>query len=120
MEFIAVSRSLPTPNTGNSTPMPRSKPSMTTYMNTANARIAAQAFVSNELSAMAALPGTRGHCLPGRDARGVRGRIRRFRLVRLGCARHELEQIPGAHAKHGEVHDDERDQRRAHCRRREW
>ena len=55
----------PTPNTGNRMPMPRSKPSMTTYMNTANARIAAQTLVSSVLSAMVRLL--------RRAARGERG-----------------------------------------------
>ena len=41
IEFMAVSRSRPTGSRENSTPMPRSNPSMTTYMNTAKARMRA-------------------------------------------------------------------------------
>src|SRR5687767_5302564 len=109
MEFIAVSRSRPTPKHGNRMPMPRSKPSMTTYMNTANARIAAQTLVSTVLSTMARLLDRAAgrERRSRRDARGVRRCVRHASLVRLRRLRHEPEQVPGAHAEHGEIDDDE-------------
>src|SRR4051794_11480331 len=110
-EFIAVSRSLPTPNTGNRMPMPRSKPSITTYMNTANPRTAAQTLVSTVPSTMrCTLVATADR---GRrcDARRVGGRIRRIGLLRLRRPRHEFQQVPAPHSEHHEVHDDEGDQR---------
>src|SRR5690349_15264392 len=111
MEFIAVSRSLPTGKAPNITPMPRSKPSMTTYMKTANPRIPAQMLVSATLSAMRRSSGGRGaQCRRRRDACRVCRRVRVLGLLRMRRARHELEQVPAAHAEHREIDHDERNQ----------
>ena len=66
--------------------MPRSKPSMTTYMNTANARIAAQTLVSTTLSAVRSIMGSspvlsNRSCKAGprRDAGGMCRHVRRIR-----------------------------------------
>ena len=94
---------------------------MTTYMNTANARIAAQMLVSSALSAMGTLPrpAARGQRGRRRDAGGMRRRIRQLGLMRLRRVRHEPQQVPRAHAEHGEIHDHEGDQRRGDRGRRQ-
>ncbi len=113
MEFIAVSRSRPTPNTGNRMPMPRSKPSMTTYMNTANARMAAQMLVSSVLSAMRHLPrrAPAASAGPGVIPAACAGAFGGSGSCGCGACDMSLQQVPGAHAEHREIHDDEGDQR---------
>src|SRR6187402_1456310 len=107
--FIAVSRSRPTSKRVNNMPMPRSNPSITTYIATANAMMNAQMIVR---SSIAALPPHRG-----RDPGGADRRVRRIAFARRRRLGHQPQNIPDPGREGGDIDDDEPGERRGHRRR---